>query len=145
MSRFVVILARKPEGMLSDDRYLKSLMEQTQHMSADLATQRFEKFKNFMADDVALTGNERAGFEWAARQCYLALENMLLMAAGLGIDSCPIEGFHKGKLEALLEQEGLLDCASFGVACMVVFGMRMEDPKREKFRRSLSKVLLVVK
>ena len=144
LNRFVIILARKPEGMLSDNGYLKHLMEQTQHMSAELASERFEKFKRYMAEDMALTGNERAGFEWASRQCYLALENMLLMAACLGVDSCPIEGFHKENLETLLEKEGLLDCKNFGVACLAVFGLRTEDPKRSKTRRPMSEVLRVV-
>ncbi len=55
-------------------------------------------------------------------------ENMMSVAAQIGIDSCPIEGFDREKLEPLLEQEGMLDATEFGVSVMVAFGYRENEP-----------------
>lgn len=43
-----------------------------------------------------------AQFAWAGKQVYLALGQLLLGAAALGIDSTPIEGFDAEKMDALL-------------------------------------------
>ena len=59
-------------------------------------------------------------FAWSSKQCYLALANMMTGAASLGIDSCPIEGFSKTGVEALLG----VDTAQYGAAVVVAFGYR---------------------
>lgn len=134
-SHFVVILARKPAEMQPDARYIQeTIMRDTQHLPEDVAGPRTEKYREFLDKDFALSGNERASFEWAARQCYIALGNMMTAAAMLGVDSCPIEGFRKTDLEELLARENLLDMARWGVACMVAFGYRVREP-RAKTRR----------
>lgn len=53
------------------------------------------------------------------------------------LDSCPIEGFDREKLEQMLEHEKVLDRSKFGVSCMVAFGYRKADPKRPKTRQSM--------
>ncbi|RYD32208.1 MAG: NAD(P)H-dependent oxidoreductase [Verrucomicrobiaceae bacterium] len=40
--------------------------------------------------------------EWAARQAYIALGQFMLAAAGLGVDTCPMEGFAPEALNAEL-------------------------------------------
>ncbi len=59
-------------------------------------------------------------FAWSSKQCYIALANMMTGAASLGIDSCPIEGFSKTGVEALLG----VDTAQYGAAVVVAFGYR---------------------
>ena len=59
-------------------------------------------------------------FAWSSKQCYLALANMMTGAASLGIDSCPIEGFSKSAVEALLA----IDPQQYGVVAAVTFGYR---------------------
>lgn len=39
---------------------------------------------------------------WAAKQAYIALGNLLSAAANLKIDSCPMEGFDAGKFDEIL-------------------------------------------
>lgn len=135
-SHFIVILARNPDEMQPDSPYIqKTIMSETQHLPEDISKSRTEKYREFLEKDFALAGNERAGFEWAARQCYIALGNMMTAAALLGIDSCPIEGFRKADLEAALSREDLMDAARWGVACMVAFGYRVKEP-RPKTRRA---------
>lgn len=40
--------------------------------------------------------------EWAARQAYIAMGQLLTAAALLGIDTCPMEGFEPAKFDELL-------------------------------------------
>ena len=141
-SHFLILLARQPIAVLPTSEYLqKTIMEETQKLPTDLREARTEKYAAFLEDDFALAGNERACFEWACRQTYIALSNMMTAAATLGIDSCPIEGFHKEKLETLLAEKGFLDRKIFGVACMAAFGYRAEPPHRAKTRRPIEQIV----
>lgn len=65
---------------------------------------------------------------WTHKQCYIAAANMMTGAASLGIDSCPIEGFEKQKVEAVLQLEG-----AYSVALILAFGYRM-NPQQEHLR-----------
>ncbi len=141
-THFLVILARKAKTMDPRGEYIsKTIMQDTQDLPEDIREMRMNFFANFIENDFAYVGNDRARFEWAARQCYIALGNMLTTAALLGIDSCPIEGFKKQEVEDLLASKGLLDSDVFGVACMVAFGKREKDPERPKTRRTKEQVI----
>lgn len=134
-SHYLIILACTPEELRPDSPYIQqTIMRDTQHLPENVSEPRTERYRNFLEKDFALADNERAGFEWAARQCYIALADMMTAAALLGIDSCPIEGFQKAPLEHLLAEAKLLDPARRGVACMAAFGYRIRDP-RPKTRR----------
>ncbi|MBE1237331.1 NAD(P)H-dependent oxidoreductase [Phaeovibrio sulfidiphilus] len=144
-SRVVMILARKGASLMPDSPYVgKTIMADTQHLSGEPLALRLEKYRDFVTNDFELTGNDRAFFEWACRQCYLAMQNMLMISALMGIDSCPIEGFNKDKLEALMAAEGHLDRETFGIAAMVVFGYQAEGPARPKTRRPVEQVVKVI-
>ncbi len=63
--------------------------------------------------------------EWAARQVYIALSQLMVTAAMLGVDTCPMEGFNPGKYDEVL---GLPE---LGYRSVVVcpLGYRAEDDK----------------
>jgi len=66
-------------------------------------------------------------FCWSARQTYIAAANMMTSAAFIGIDSCPIEGFEKEKVEDILE----LERSKYQVSLILPFGYRVnEQPKQ---------------
>lgn len=67
--------------------------------------------------------------QWTSKQTYIALANMMTAAAYIGIDSCPIEGFDKEQLEALLE----LDTTQWQVSVVVPFGYRL-NPQPAQLR-----------
>lgn len=141
-SRFLVALARQPQAMTPTGEYIqKTIMRETQHLPTDIQKARTEKYGIFLQADFRYGDNERAKFEWACRQCYIALGNMFTAAAMLGIDSCPHEGFDKNALEKLLADRELLDVDEYGVACLVSFGYRKASPKREKTRRPVEQVI----
>ncbi|EOS53496.1 hypothetical protein C812_04047 [Paenibacillus barengoltzii G22] len=52
-------------------------------------------YKTFQESDFRLLESDRAMFDWACKQAYIALDNMLTAAALIGVDSCPIEGFDR--------------------------------------------------
>jgi nitroreductase len=60
-------------------------------------------------------------YHWTSKQSYIAMANMMTAAAFVGIDSCPIEGFEKEKLEEVLE----LDTSKWQVSVVVPFGYRL--------------------
>ena len=62
-------------------------------------------------------------YHWTAKQSYIPLGNMMTAAAYIGIDSCPIEGFEKEKVEEILE----LDTTKWQVSVVVPFGYRLNE------------------
>lgn len=62
-------------------------------------------------------------YAWTARQTYIAAGNMMTAAAMIGIDSCPIEGFDKEKVETVLG----LDVSKYQVAMLLPFGYRVNE------------------
>ncbi|MBD3799690.1 MAG: nitroreductase family protein, partial [Epsilonproteobacteria bacterium] len=64
---------------------------------------------------------------WTAKQCYIALANMMTYAATLKIDTCPIEGFDKEEVEAILDLE-----YGHSVAVMCAFGYRLKAQSEQK-------------
>jgi len=66
-------------------------------------------------------------FCWSARQTYIAAANMMTSAAFIGIDSCPIEGFEKEKVEDILE----LDRSKYQVSLILPFGYRVNEQSKQ--------------
>jgi nitroreductase len=79
-------------------------------------------------------------YEWTARQTYIAVGNMMTAAAAIGVDSCPIEGFEKDKLEKILE----LDTTKYQVAMVLPFGYRLNE-QSDQLRLSFDEVVEFVK
>lgn len=79
-------------------------------------------------------------YEWTARQTYIAVGNMMTAAAAIGVDSCPIEGFEKDKLEKILE----LDTTKYQVAMVLPFGYRLNE-QSDQLRLSFNEVVEFVK
>jgi len=93
-------------------------------------------YGNFLADTFS---TDEKTFCWTARQCYIAQANMMTGAAFEKVDSCPIEGFEKEKVEALLE----IDTTQYKVAVMVAFGYRANE-QSEKIRLPFEEVVTFV-
>ncbi|WP_083439395.1 NAD(P)H-dependent oxidoreductase [Acetobacterium bakii] len=142
-SHFVLILARKQKDMKYDSDYVEYMMNDIQHFTDELRTARKNKLKSFQEDDLKLLENDRAFFDWSCKQTYIPLANMLTAAALLGVDSTPMEGFDKEKVEKVLIEEGVLDPEHFGLATMIAFGYKNRE-HRPKTRRSLEEVMEVV-
>ena len=75
-------------------------------------------------------------FAWSAKQTYLAAMQMMLAAATLEIDSCPIEGFERESVEQLLG----IDTKKYRVSLLLPFGYRIY-PQQEHLRRDFDDVV----
>lgn len=84
--------------------------------------------------------NDENIYCWTARQTYIALGNMMTAAAYIGIDSCPIEGFEKEKVEEILE----LDTKKYQVSVIVPFGYRL-NAQSEQLRLPFEDVVEFIK
>ncbi|WP_245948288.1 NAD(P)H-dependent oxidoreductase [Paenibacillus sambharensis] len=138
-SHFVIILARK--DVRYDSPYVKQLYKEVKGVPEEIFANIVPRYRAFQEEDLHLLDNERTLVDWASKQTYLALANMMTAAAQIGIDSCPIEGFNKEKVHAILKEAGLLDEEVYDVSVMAAFGYRAEDPKNPKVRRKLEDIV----
>ncbi|WP_297443460.1 NAD(P)H-dependent oxidoreductase [Sulfurimonas sp.] len=123
-SHLVVILAGieslKPESGEVKKRFARRDMPQE---SLDMYMELYAKhLKKTLSSDENI-------YCWSARQTYIAAANMMSGAAFIGIDSCPIEGFEKEKVENILE----LDTNKYQVALVLPFGYRL-NPQSKQLR-----------
>jgi len=139
-SHLLLLLSRTKSSFMPDSEYIAHIMNDVRRVPAEALAGIRARYRTFLESDFELIDNDRAMFEWASRQTYIALANMMTAAALIGIDSCPIEGFQKSGVEAMLREEGLLDGDEFGLSCMVAFGYRAREP-REKTRRPIDEVV----
>ena len=131
-SHLVILLAKKHARY--DSPFFSELMNR-RGFTPEQRAAALERYRSFQIHDIAIAGDERALFDWASKQSYIALANMLTGAAMLGIDSCPIEGMDYAAVEHILAQAGLLDPAEYGVSVAATFGYRARDiqpkPRRD--------------
>ena len=131
-SHLVILLAKKHARY--DTPFFSELMDR-RGFTPEQRAAALERYRSFQTHDIAIADDERALFDWASKQSYIALANMLTGAAMLGIDSCPIEGMNYAAVEHILAQAGLLDPAEYGVSVAATFGYRARDiqpkPRRD--------------
>ncbi|MRT92407.1 NAD(P)H-dependent oxidoreductase [Ancylomarina sp. 16SWW S1-10-2] len=143
-SHFVLLLSRKGDEMRAGSDYLKYKSQVIDKLPAEVEEMKVGFFKNFMENEFDLT-DDRKIFDWSCRQVYLPFANMMTAAAQIGIDSCPIEGFDRAKVEEILAAEGIVDTNKLGVAAMVAFGYRKEDSPFPQSRFPMEEVVEWVK
>lgn len=142
--RTVVILARR--GVDAESAWARHISSDVQGLSDEDVTAKLEKFAGFQRDEIRVAESARTLFDWAGKQTYIALANMLTMAAVLGVDATPVEGFNLNKLEELLVGRGLYNPNEWGVSVLAQFGVH--DPTHRmapKTRRPLDQVVEWVK
>jgi nitroreductase len=139
-SHFVLILARTKKDTRYDSEYLQDHFKNKLGMPEEVMANYLKRIEEFQKSDFNLLDGDRPLFDWACKQSYIALGNMMTAAAQIGIDSCPIEGFDIEKMNKLLNDEGLLEDGSFGLSVMVAFGYRVKEP-RAKTRRPFDDVV----
>jgi nitroreductase len=139
-SHLLVVLARKSYFMKYDSQYIQSFMKDVQNLPENIIEMKRNVYRKFLENDFKLLDNERAVFDWACKQTYIPLTNMMTAAAMIGIDSCPMEGFEADKIDELLAGDFDIDTEKFGVSCMVAFGYRDKEPPA-KTRQPLENII----
>lgn len=138
-SHFVILLARK--NVRPGTEYLTHIMKEIKNVPDDVLEDMNKRYEMFQNDSLNLYESERSLWDWASKQTYIALGNMMSVAAFLGVDSCPIEGFGMKEVTQLLSDEGIINEDEFLPSVMVAFGYREEDPKRAKTRQAYEDVI----
>lgn len=130
-SHLVVILAA------IENVKVESGIPQKRFGRRDMPQEKKDFYINLYANHLKETLSTNANiYAWTARQCYIAAGNMMSAAAFLGIDSCPIEGFEKAKLEEILN----LDTNQYQVAIVIPFGYRI-NPQSTQLREPFEEVV----
>ena len=63
-------------------------------------------YRDMMLGDVVNGPRGKAAHEWAARQAYIALGDLMTAAALLGVDACPMEGLAPAEYDKILNLSG---------------------------------------
>lgn len=93
--------------------------------------------KKHQEQDFALLHDPRYLHDWAGKQIYIALGNVMSAAAEIGIDSCPIEGFSMTEVTEILVNHDIIDSTLQEPCVFCGFGYRLAPPARAKARREL--------
>ena len=110
-------------------------------MRRDMPQASLDKYMEVYANHLANTlSSDENIYCWTARQTYIAVANMMSGAAFIGIDSCPIEGFEKEKVEEILG----LDTTKFQLSLVLPFGYRL-NPQPKKIRLAFDEVVEFIK
>ncbi|WP_150539066.1 NAD(P)H-dependent oxidoreductase [Actinobacillus vicugnae] len=140
-SHLVVILAKK--NARYDSKFMRNVLER-RGLSGEELEAGLALYKKFQTQDMKQAVNEQTLFDWAAKQTYIALGNMMTGAALIGIDSCPIEGFEYEPVNKIFADAGVFDPNEWGIATMVTFGYRSQDITR-KSRKPTEEVIEWIK
>jgi nitroreductase len=136
-SHLVVILAAidavKPESGVPALRFARREMPQEKKDFYN------KLYKDHLTVTKVLDSDENV-YSWTARQTYIAAGNMMTAAAIRGIDSCPIEGFEKAKVEEVLG----LDTKKFQLSMVLPFGYRI-NPQSTQIRLPFEEVVEFIK
>ncbi|MDH2997028.1 hypothetical protein A1D22_04925 [Pasteurellaceae bacterium LFhippo2] len=143
-SDLVLILARKGKTLQEGTAHFTKMFREIKGVDDTIFNAYTNFFKQFRTSDFDLN-TERAFDDWAARQTFIALGNMMTSAAMIGIDSTALEGFPMEKMSTYLAEKGVLNREEFNLVAMAAFGYRLEDPKRPQTRRPFDEVVSFVR
>lgn len=114
----LVVFTTDNDTVRSGTAYVRKMFER-RGLSAEMVETYMGVYKNYLAE---IESDEILLENWTAKQCYIAMANMMTYAATLKIDSCPIEGFDKEAVEAILDLE-----YGHSVAVICAFGYRAKE------------------
>jgi nitroreductase len=100
-SHFVVFTARTEMKEADVDK----LIQRTKELRK-LPEGAFNPYRDMMLGDVVNGPRGKTAHEWAARQAYIALGNLMTCAAVLGVDACPMEGLTPVEYDKILNLNG---------------------------------------
>jgi nitroreductase len=108
-SHFIVFAAQTNVTEAHVDKLINRT-SQARHIPSD----SLSSSRRIMLRDLVTGPRSRIAHEWATRQSYIALGNLMTCAAVLGVDACPMEGFVPGEFDRIL---GLNDSGYASVVC----------------------------
>lgn len=119
-SHYVVFLARTDMKEADVDKLIHRIVQVRGIPAESLAG-----YRGMMVGGVVKGKPGEAAFEWAARQAYIALGNIMTAAAVLGVDACPMEGIVPAEYDKILKLEG----SGYKTVVACAFGYRAAGDK----------------
>ena len=135
-SHYVVMCAKEQMDEAWVQRYLDRMAN-----VRGVAPDSLSKLKQVIIGDVVTGARSKIATEWAARQLYIALGQLIAAAAIIGVDTCPMEGFQPDKYDEILDlkKEGFKT-----IVCCAVGYRHPDDPigKLKKVRFDAKDVIV---
>lgn len=136
-SHYVVLAYKEKMDTQHIEKYIQAMSEQRQ-----VSIESLKGFAEVMSGDL-ITGPRAQEIDyWAQRQCYIAMGFLMLSAALLKIDSCPMEGLVPSEYDKMLELSG----TGYKTVAAVALGYRHPEDKYQavkKVRFSSEQVFLI--
>lgn len=119
-SHFVVFIARTTMTEADVDKLISRIS-----LVRSIPADALNTYRGMMVSDVVNGPRGKVAHEWATRQAYIALGNLMTCAAMLGVDTCPMEGL------VAAEYDKVLNLADSGYATVVAcaLGYRSDGDK----------------
>jgi nitroreductase len=119
-SHLVVFTAKRDISEADVDRFIARVAE-----VRGVTVDSLAGYRGYMVGDLVQGPRHATIHEWAARQTYIAMGNLLTSAALLGIDACPFEGLEPTKYDQILGLNG----TGFATVAACPLGYRAADDK----------------
>lgn len=100
-SHFVVFTARTEMTEADVDKLIKRTTDVRK-----LPVDALAAYRGMMVGDIVNGPRGKKAHEWASRQAYIALGNLMTSAAMLGVDACPMEGLNPAEYDRILGLAG---------------------------------------
>jgi nitroreductase len=100
-SHYVVFLGRTEMKPADADK----LIQRTSDVR-NIPVEKLMNYRDMILSDVVNGPRGKQAHEWAARQVYIALGNLMTCAAVLGVDACPMEGIAPTEYDKILKLDG---------------------------------------
>lgn len=139
-----ILLFAIKKDITVNDTYFDHILHDIQQTPVEMQEMRRNLIQNHQLNEIQLKKDSRYLNEWAAKQAYIALGNVMSAAAQIGIDSCPVEGFVSQKVTDILVQHKVFDPKLYQAVVFCFLGYRLSPPVREKTRKPLAELVHVV-
>lgn len=88
-------------------------------------------YRDMMMSDIVNGARGKIAHEWATRQSYIALGNLMTAAAVIGVDACPMEGLVQAEYDKILHLHG----TGYATVMACALGYRSEHDRYAHFTK----------
>ena len=111
-----------------DEEYIDNFIKLTSK-TRSIPESSLAEYKKMMIDN--LISSHKDIFDWATKQSYIALGNLMTTASLLDIDSCPIEGINPEKYDEVLG----ISNSKYATICACALGFRSVEDKYQNLKK----------
>ena len=95
-SHLIILVSKKN----LDEDYLNNYFQHIRKIR-DVSSENLDQFRRSIDQHMTVLSSDELN-SWADKQCYIVLGNLMFAAALEKVDTCPMEGFRKDKIEEIL-------------------------------------------